>query len=239
MIREVSLDEISDGKLYTDNDLVKAETSGCSGCTAMCCKDMDNNIVLDPRDIFEIIRASKEAEEQEAGESLKFSDFDSLLASEYIQLNLVDGIILPNINMKNESRACSFLNDSDRCTIHSYRPGICRMFPLGRYWESSDKFYYILQKNQCYKDGLAKVKVKNWLGIEDLEEYSSFSSNWHKYLCDVRAEMANLSEENRQIFNLYNLKTFYKTSYRAKNLTGFYREFSMRLRKVRKELNLD
>ena len=237
MIREVSLDEISDGKLYTDNDLVKAQTSDCSGCRAMCCKNMENNIVLDPRDIFELLVASSKLEVE--SKFLEELSFDSLITSGYVALNLVDGIILPNINMKNESRACSFLDDKDRCKIHSHRPGICRMFPLGRYWESADKFYYILQKNQCYKEGLAKVKVKNWLGIEELEEYSQFSSNWHKYLTDVRMEMANLSEENRQIFNLYNLKTFYKTAYKAKNLTGFYREFSMRLRKARKELNLD
>ena len=47
MIREVDLQEISDGKLYTANDLVKAGCNDCAGCSA-CCRGMGNSIVLDP-----------------------------------------------------------------------------------------------------------------------------------------------------------------------------------------------
>lgn len=55
MIREVDLQEISDGKLYTANDLVKAGCNDCAGCSA-CCRGMGNSIVLDPLDMHRLVR---------------------------------------------------------------------------------------------------------------------------------------------------------------------------------------
>ncbi len=236
MIRETTLEEISDGKLYESNDLVKAETNNCSGCRALCCKNMDKSIVLDPRDIFELtIGRFFDENKEQIGETISFND---LVDSKKIALNIVDGVILPNITMDNETKSCQFLDEFDRCSVHKNRPGICRMFPLGRAWMGPDNFKYILQTNQCHKEGLTKVKVKKWLGISELEEYEKFSCLWHKYLTDVRTNLSGLDDNSRHIFNMYNLKTFYTTSYKAKNLTGFYREFSMRLKKAYKELNL-
>ena len=39
MRREVTLEEISDGKLYDANDMVKADCQDCKGCCD-CCKGM-------------------------------------------------------------------------------------------------------------------------------------------------------------------------------------------------------
>ena len=51
MKRQVSLEEISDGKLYGGADLVKADCQDCKGCT-FCCYGIEV-IVLDPRDVFD------------------------------------------------------------------------------------------------------------------------------------------------------------------------------------------
>ena len=53
MKRQVTMEEISDGKLYTSNDLVKADCGDCEGCHA-CCTGMGSSIVLDPLDIVRI-----------------------------------------------------------------------------------------------------------------------------------------------------------------------------------------
>ena len=37
MERHVSMEEISDGKLYGPGDMVRADCGGCEGCSA-CCK---------------------------------------------------------------------------------------------------------------------------------------------------------------------------------------------------------
>ncbi|MBP3902148.1 MAG: YkgJ family cysteine cluster protein, partial [Blautia sp.] len=53
MLRNESLEEIWDGKLYTLNDMVKADCQGCKGCSD-CCRGMDDTVVLDPLDVHRI-----------------------------------------------------------------------------------------------------------------------------------------------------------------------------------------
>ncbi len=36
MLREVDIKEISDGRLYGVNDMVKADCGGCAGCSVCC-----------------------------------------------------------------------------------------------------------------------------------------------------------------------------------------------------------
>ena len=62
MKRNVSLEEISDGKLYTSNDMVKADCGDCAGCSA-CCHGMGESIVLDPLDIYRLTTNLKQYEE--------------------------------------------------------------------------------------------------------------------------------------------------------------------------------
>ena len=50
MRRDVSVEDISDGRRYRSDDLVKIGTNGCSGCCD-CCR-MDPVIVLDPWDVY-------------------------------------------------------------------------------------------------------------------------------------------------------------------------------------------
>ena len=46
-----SLEEISDGKRYGLNDMVRAACNDCAGCSS-CCEDMGESILLDPLDIY-------------------------------------------------------------------------------------------------------------------------------------------------------------------------------------------
>lgn len=45
MRREVTLEEISDGRLYEANDMVKADCQDCKGCFD-CCTGMGDSVVL-------------------------------------------------------------------------------------------------------------------------------------------------------------------------------------------------
>ena len=47
------LDNISDGKIYDIEDIVKADTGGCDNCSD-CCKDVGELVVLTPFDIYEM-----------------------------------------------------------------------------------------------------------------------------------------------------------------------------------------
>ena len=39
MERQIDMNEVSDGRCYTANDLVRADCGGCQGCSA-CCRKM-------------------------------------------------------------------------------------------------------------------------------------------------------------------------------------------------------
>ena len=43
--------EISDGKLYGNNDMAKVSCHDCKGCSS-CCEEMGDSIWLDPYDVF-------------------------------------------------------------------------------------------------------------------------------------------------------------------------------------------
>lgn len=213
MIRNVALEDISDGSLYTENDMVRIDTMNCSGCKQVCCRGMGRTIVLDPYDMCQLTAGLGETFEQ--------------LLGKYIELNIVDGCILPNLKMDSETDACLFLDRDNLCKIHHYRPGICRMFPLGRYWEDKSHFKYILQKDECNKEHPAKIKIKKWLALENMDDYNTFVISWHQYLSDVRACVPELSEEQLKTLNMYNLKTFYITPYSS--CGQFYSEFENRI----------
>ena len=87
MKREIDMKEISDGKLYGPNDLVKADCGDCHGCFD-CCRGMGQSILLDPLDIYRLTG------------NLKVT-FEELLADK-IELNVVDGLILPNLKIRLE-----------------------------------------------------------------------------------------------------------------------------------------
>lgn len=219
MKRNVDLKDISDGRLYTANDMVKADCRDCKGCSA-CCRGMGGSIILDPLDIWRL--------------SVNLSrDFEELM-ERYIELNVADGLILPNLKMDTEGEKCGFLDKNGRCSVHSSRPGICRMFPLGRYYEEKG-FRYFLQMHECRATDRGKVKVKKWLDTPDLKTYEAFIWDWHQFLKDCQDAALTLDREQLRILTLYILKAFYQTPY-AKE--GFYGEFYGRLRKVRRTLGL-
>lgn len=213
MKRQVSLDEISDGKLYRSNDMVKADCGGCAGCFS-CCHGMGTSIVLDPLDVYRL--------------SSKLNlTFEGLLA-EHVELNIADGMILPNLKMAGNEEKCTFLNADGRCSIHSFRPGICRLFPLGRYYEN-DGFRYFLQVHECPKENKTKVKVKKWLDMPNLKEYEAFVLKWHDLLIRLQEEIEkNPEEEHVKEISMYLLNQFYVKNYSSEE--QFYEEFEQRLK---------
>lgn len=219
MKREVDLQEISDGKLYGLNDMVKADCGDCQGCSA-CCRGMGNSILLDPLDICRLsVNLNRTFEE---------------LLEDKIELNIVDGMILPNLRMSGEAEQCSFLDDNGRCTIHSFRPGICRIFPLGRYYENQG-FQYFLQIHECKKDNRTKVKVRKWIDTPDVKRNEQFITDWHYFLNDLQELVKQGSgQEDIKRINLYVLKTFFMLPYKTED--DFYRQFSSRLAEAKRQI---
>lgn len=220
MIREVSLEEISDGRLYEANDMVKADCKDCKGCFACCC-GMGTSIVLDPLDVHRLSEALKKPFLQ--------------MIEKNLELNVADGIILPNLKMVGEKEQCSFLNEEGRCSVHKARPGICRLFPLGRYYEG-DSFKYFLQIHECRNQNRTKIKVKKWLDTPDFSRYEVFIKDWHSFLKRQGEKLADngFSEQEAKTVSMLILNTFYITPFDAAH--DFYEQFYKRLAQTKAQL---
>ena len=220
MKREVDIKEISDGNLYGPNDMVKAESGDCKGCSA-CCQGMGESIVLDPYDVYRLT----------TGLNLSF---EALLADK-IELNVFNGMILPNLKMAGEKEACAFLNEEGRCSIHSIRPGICRLFPLGRYYENGS-FQYFLQIHECKNENRTKVKVKKWIDTPDLKQNEKFILAWHDFVNEIQTKMMEISDDALfKKVNMFLLQQFFIERY---NEEDFYKQFEERLEKAKTVVNM-
>ena len=131
---------------------------------------------------------------------------------------------------------CAFLNEEGRCSVHPYRPGICRLFPLGRVYEE-ESFRYFLQTDECKKENRTKVKVKKWLDTPDLKQYEKFVWDWHQFLLDVQ-EVFYQTEDTELIknLNMYVISRFYTKPY--EEAQDFYAQFYERLKEAKNLLSL-
>ena len=220
MKRNVDLKEISDGRLYSSGDMVRADCRDCEGCSE-CCRGMGSSIILDPMDVWRLQKGIKKG-------------FQALLEEGKIELNMADGMILPNLKMDAEREACPFLDGQGRCSVHDCRPGLCRLFPLGRSYEENG-FRYFIQIHECRKQDRGKIKIKKWLGIPNLKAYENYILEWHGFLNQCEDALETLSEENVRILELYVLRRFYETAYMAADENGFYEEFSARMEEVKEK----
>ncbi|MBR2259060.1 MAG: YkgJ family cysteine cluster protein [Blautia sp.] len=222
MIRNVGIEEIWDGRFYGYQDMVRVGCHDCEGCSA-CCHGMEETIQLDPLDIFRLSIAT--------GKS--FYD----MVEHEIELRLIDGIILPNLRMAAESptgsKACFFLGKDGRCGIHPYRPGICRLFPLGRYYENGS-FRYFLQKGECRRTDRYKIKLRDWIDVEKPLQYDTYICDWHYFVKGISQSLAYLDENEKRQAYLYILKQFYGLPYETDR--DFYEQFYRRLEEARREL---
>lgn len=216
-----TLEGISDGKIYDIEDQVKVDTGGCNGCSA-CCHAVGDLVGLTPFDVYQI-------------KSHLNKSFDELLV-DHLQLRGENKLALPYLKMHGETERCSFLNQEERCSIHAYRPNICRLFPLGRIYERGS-FKYFLQVNSCLKPHLKEVRIKEWIDIKDYDENKTFILAWHDFLKALSFRMRFIRDEKEQeVIRQYILDTFYRTTLNSED--HFYAVFWERLPEAKKHLGI-
>ena len=211
-------------RLYGSNDMAKIGCHDCAGCSS-CCQDMGESIWLDPYDVYQLTLGLQRP-------------FEGLLAKE-VELHVEDGLILPNLRMASKENAkvaqdipeCAFLNEAGRCSIHAFRPGFCRLFPLGRNYEEGKLEYFVLD-GACPAPNKSKVKIEKWLGIPKIREYEAFLLQWHTLTKGLRLFYADNSENEPVIkaINMQFLQIFYLTPYETE---GFYPQFEKRMEKMK------
>lgn len=223
MIRNVDMKQISDGRLYGLNDMVRADCGDCRGCS-YCCHMMGDTIILDPLDICLLtINLGK--------------TFGELMEDGSICLHVQDGVILPSLNL-HEEKGCSFLTRDGRCSVHGYRPGLCRIFPLGRFYrEETRDFLYFLQTRECRQESRAKIKVSKWIDVPNLQANQAFIAKWHFFIRRMQRltqgveqdgpEHGGMDEQSVKQLNMLILQLFYCKPYDSGR--DFYEQFEERM----------
>lgn len=208
-------------QFMTSREMAKIACRSCAGC-GKCCRGMGDSIHLDPRDIDQLTRHLDRS-------------FEDLLGDK-IALHADQGLALPHLLMDEGTGACGFLSDEGLCGIHSFRPGLCRLFPLGRSYEG-DGFRYFVVEGGCPEPGRTKIRISRWLEIPDLASYEAFVTDWHYLLEGIRNRLSSredpaLAEQVRW----YLLQTFYARPYDGPGT--FYDQFGDRLREAREIFRL-
>lgn len=172
---------------------MKVSCNDCAGCFE-CCKVTDDTIHLDPYDVYALSKGLNK-------------DFQGLLSEGIINLTLIDGVITPYLCKKPDTHTCGFLSPQGRCLIHDFRPGFCRLFPLGRIYDDEGDFKYFIQVHECPYPNKTKIKVKKWLGIPNLSKYEKFIKDWHsitKNISDCAMENPDLAKPaNMKMLNTF------------------------------------
>lgn len=214
MRRNVTMEEISDGRRYHANDMVKADCLDCKGCSA-CCHDMVDTIILTPYDIYNLQKGT--------GKFLQ-----ELLLRE-VRLTVVNGVVLPNLKMTEEEKCCAFLDGDGRCAIHAFRPDLCRLFPLGRVYEDHG-FQYFLQTGQC-DHAKTKIKVSKWIDMPAASEHGRYILRWHDLLNGIEEILWDSEDDEfNKNLNMALLNGFFMTPYDAE--ADFYPQFDERAEKM-------
>lgn len=201
-----------DTKLYNLNDMVRAGCNDCKDCFS-CCQGMGESIVLDPYDIWQL-------------ENNLNTTFAGLMQDK-IELHVEEGLILPNLKMYGSSESCGFLDSNGRCAVHGFRPGLCRLFPLGRKYDNNELHYFLL-KDACTRAN-TKIKIKKWLEIADGKRYESFLVKWHDLRKELQAKIAKYSDEQNgdeltKEINVKFLHIFYEKQYTPDDFYGQFEE---------------
>lgn len=200
--------------LYSGSDMARLGCDDCAGCSS-CCRGMGQSIILDPYDLYQLQTVTGQTFAQ--------------LMQEKVELHVEDRLILPSLRMQDETDACGFLNQENRCSIHKHRPGLCRLFPLGRNYDEKGLRYFLLE-DACQVRNRTKIKIRKWLGVESLPQYEQFLIEWHDLRRDVRARiMEQQSDDFTQKINVIFLDNFYQKPYDTGR--DFYSQFEER-RKV-------
>ena len=209
---QVTLGTISDGRLYDLGDRVKADTDGCKNCSA-CCHGVGDFISLTPFDVHVLSKHLN-------------MTFDELLV-DAIECHESGKIEIPHLKMHGDKNKCFFLNESERCDIHGYRPSICRLFPLGRVYEAGD-FKYFLLEDACVKPELTDILVEDWIGIKDYPENKAFIMAWHDILSALAFRVKFIYDDHTlKGLNAYLRHTFYDMA--LEDDVDFYEAFFERV----------
>lgn len=201
-------------RFYHITDMVRVPGNDCRGCHS-CCQGMGDSVVLTPYDMHSL--------------SVHLQLSTDELFEEWLRWSMADGLLQPVMSMAGKEERCRGLNEEGRCSIHAFRPAICRLFPLGRQYYEDHIAYFVLE-GACPQASKAKVKISKWIERPEWKGHEAFLLEWHRFKKRALAVCEKHTDETfqKQLL-LYIMQLFYRKPYTEGN---FYPEFADRLRQA-------
>ncbi len=149
------------------------DTSTCLSCDGRCC--LSHVVPVTGADVRRIRDATEASPDS-------FTDFVSVadLESTHHDVALDDGYHY--LVLKREDDACILL-ENDRCSIHEYKPMLCRLYP---FFHSEEKEVQVRSNPQCAKRTTPTQRERKEIRdlcnsyTEDLFAYNNFVEGWNK-----------------------------------------------------------
>lgn len=156
-------------------------------CCGRCCRNLENALMVDPLDIFNLSKHLR-------GQGQEILGPEDML-ERFAHPELLDGCYpIFQLNTEGEDHACVFLKDG-RCSVYEARPQVCRMYPFGAEpGERGRDFNYYLCTEQPHHFGSGLVTVKDWLGANFSKEAREFLKAHYRTLPVLGKAILSLGE---------------------------------------------
>ena len=157
-------------------------------CCGRCCRNLENALMIDPMDIFNLSQYLRKQGSEMIGP-------EEMLAR-YAHPALLDGCYpIFQLNTEGGDHACVFLKDG-RCSVYEARPQVCRMYPFGAEpGERGRDFNYYLCTEQPHHFTDRSVKVKDWLGANFSKASREFLKAHYQALPVLGKAIRSLGEQ--------------------------------------------
>ena len=152
----------------------------CTAC-GKCCINRED-ILLNPRDLYRIAK------------HLSCTPLD--VYQNYCESYIGSNTHIPIIRLKPKGhvKRCPFLKDR-KCAVHEAKPGVCAMFPLGRYMKIDSDDYkqgnldnpvvkYLIQPIDC-GDNSCVHTVREWLSGFNIALEDHAFIRWHQEIARI------------------------------------------------------
>lgn len=175
------------GKLeYLDNiieNIIEPEDTfefGCKQC-GNCCRNRQEPIMLTGYDLFNIAKATN------------LSLIEAMV--KYTECILGADSRLPVVLLTERYDGSCKLLRKGKCMIQQDKPLVCRLYPLGRFFDGKQYFYFT--QDTCKGEG-QKIKLKDWLDEFNITVYDEASTLWGKLVYGAALYMQKLLKENSE-----------------------------------------
>lgn len=139
---------------------------GCIQC-GECCRNR-YDILLNPYDLYKIAKYL----------NMRIID----VIDKYCEIYIGSDSKMPVVRARPKiyNAVCSFLRNG-KCSIHSAKPTVCALYPLGRAASPDGGMIYFTQGGSCNANS-TPIKVKDWIEMFNLKESELPAKLWSQTL---------------------------------------------------------